>query len=147
MDMTMMNQRVIEQFRSGAPMRMPKARMLLLTTTGRRTGRPHTTPMMFVRVSDDHGEHIVVAGSNAGSPIEPDWVRNLRVHPDVTLEFGDAAPGTGSVAAIATVADDAQRTRWWPLAIAQNPVWGGHQEGLARAIPLIELTVHESKHR
>lgn len=146
MDMKVMNQRVIEQFRSGAPMRMPKPRMLLLTTTGRRTGHPHTTPMMFVRISDDHGEHIVVAGSNSGSPIEPDWVRNLRDHPDVTVELGDAAPGAGPAAATATVADDAQRARWWPPAIAHNPVWGEHQEGLDRAIPLIELTVHESEH-
>lgn len=134
-----MNMTVIEQFRSGAAMRMPKAAMLLLTARGRRTGTPHTSPMMFVRVRDDAGEHVLVAGSNSGAPRDPDWVANLRENPDVIVELGDAAAGSAPIHARATVADEANRALWWPLAAAANPMWAKYQASVDREIPLVEL--------
>lgn len=124
-NMSTMNQSVIEQFRSGAPMRMPKDRMLLLTTVGRRSGRAHTTPMMFVRASDEAGNHIVVTGSNSGSITEPDWVRNIRNDSSVKVEIGDGSTGHGQVAAQAEVVDAVTRRRWWPRVTAAVPMWGG----------------------
>ena len=64
---------------------MHRERLVLLTTTGARTGQPHTTPMMFV---PDDGRVLVIA-SNMGAPKDPDWYVNLCVNPRVKVEIGD----------------------------------------------------------
>jgi deazaflavin-dependent oxidoreductase (nitroreductase family) len=81
------NRRLIEEFRAGRlePGGPLEGRpMLLLTTTGAKTGRRHTMPLMYVL---DGGRLLVIA-SNAGAPRHPDWYRNLSADPGVTVEFG-----------------------------------------------------------
>lgn len=75
MDIKETNRRVIAQFRAGGDIDgMHRERLLLLTTTGSRSGRPHTAPMMFHR----DGDQVLVITSNAGAPEHPDWYRGRR---------------------------------------------------------------------
>jgi hypothetical protein len=70
MDVCEVNKRVVEQFRAGGEIEgMHRERLLLLTTTGRRSGQPRTTPMMFHR----DGDRVLVVASNIGAPRHPDW--------------------------------------------------------------------------
>src|SRR5438876_9331026 len=81
------NRQLIEEFRAdrdkggGAMKGRP---LLLLTTTGAKSGQLRTTPMMYIR----DGDRLLVIASNAGAPIHPDWYRNLLTHPEVTVEVG-----------------------------------------------------------
>lgn len=58
--------------------------ILLLTTTGAKSGQRRTTPMMCI----PDGDRLLVIASNAGAPRHPDWYRNLVAHPDVAVELG-----------------------------------------------------------
>lgn len=124
---------------------MPRARMLLLTTTGRRTSRPHTTPMMFVRT----GGSLVVVASNSGAPRDPDWYRNLVANPSVTVEIGTGEIGTGEIgterfAATARSVGADRRSALWQDVIGQIPMYAQHQASTSREIPLVELIRPES---
>jgi deazaflavin-dependent oxidoreductase (nitroreductase family) len=130
------NERVIREFRAnkgrvghlgGFPQEYP---VLLLTTTGAKSGRPHTTPLMYVR---DGGRPVVFA-SAGGSPNNPAWYHNLLAHPEVGVEMGEESFG-----AVAVVAEGAERERLWKLAVASNPPLGAYPEKLDRLIPLITL--------
>ena len=104
--------------------------VLLLTTTGAKSGRPHTTPLMYVR---DGGRPVVFA-SAGGSPKNPAWYHNLLAHPEVGVEIGEESFG-----AVAVVAQGAERERLWELAVDSNPPLGSYRETLNRRIPLITL--------
>ena len=70
MDIREINRRVIDQFRAGGPVEgMQRDRLVLLTTTGRRSGEPRTTPMMFHR----DGDRVLVIASNIGAAAEAAW--------------------------------------------------------------------------
>src|SRR5215831_1058058 len=100
-DVKAYNRQLIEEFRAnGGP---PGGRqILLLTTVGARTGRAHTTPMMFV----EHGDQVLVIASNAGAPRHPDWFVNLVAHLEVTVE-----KGSDTYRARAVVPEGADRDR------------------------------------
>src|SRR5947199_10480339 len=105
MDIREINRRVVAQFRAGGPIEgMQRDRLLLLTTTGRRSGVRRTTPMMFHR----DGDRVLVIASNIGAPQRPDWYLNLVADPHVPLEIGDE-----SYPAIATPTAGADRQRVW----------------------------------
>jgi deazaflavin-dependent oxidoreductase (nitroreductase family) len=104
--------------------------ILLLTTTGAKSGRPHTTPLMYVT---DEGRPVVFA-SAGGSPKNPAWYHNLLAHPQVGVEIGEESFG-----AVAVVAQGAKRERLWELAVDSNPPLGSYRETLDRRIPLITL--------
>ena len=81
------NQGVINEFRANhGVVSQPPFPILLLTTTGARTGRPATVPLGFA--VDDNGRVFVMA-SKAGAPRHPAWFHNLRTNPSVTVELGD----------------------------------------------------------
>ena len=104
--------------------------ILLLTTTGAKSGRPHTTPLMYVT---DGGRPVVFA-SAGGSPKNPAWYHNLLVHPEVGVEIGEESFG-----AVAVVAQGAEHERLWELAVDSNPPLGSYRETLYRRILLITL--------
>src|SRR4051794_4499591 len=93
------NHRLIEEFRAtrsnvGGP--MPGRPLILLTTTGAKSGLRRTTPLMYM--SD--GDRFVVFASNAGAPTTPGWCRNLMAHSNVTIEVGTKTfDGTARVTA------------------------------------------------
>ncbi len=131
------NQQMIEQFRAswskpGGP--MEGSSMLLLTTTGAKSGQPRTTPMMYI--SD--GDRLIVLASNAGAVNHPDWYHNLVAHPQVTVE----ARGE-TLAATATVTAGAERQHLWDMVVAQYPSFSEHQAKITRQIPLILLSRQE----
>ena len=81
------NRSVISEFRANhGVVSQPPFPILLLTTTGARTGRRSTVPLGFA--VDDSGRVFVVA-SKAGAPRHPAWFHNLRANPSVTVELGD----------------------------------------------------------
>ena len=127
------NQRLIEEFRAdrsnngeafkGRP-------LLLLTTTGARSGQRRTTPMMYV--SD--GNRLLVIASNAGAPKHPAWYYNLLAHPRVTVEVGKE-----TYDATAIVTEGAERQRLWTRIVEQYPFFADHQAKITRQIPVIAL--------
>ena len=133
MDMQEINRRVVDQFRAGGPIEgMQRDRLVLLTTTGRRSGEPRTTPMMFHR----DGERVLVIASNVGAAAHPDWYRNLVADPHVTVEIGDE-----SYPATAISTEGADRERVWTEIKGRYPFFADHEVKAApRAIPVVALT-------
>jgi deazaflavin-dependent oxidoreductase (nitroreductase family) len=127
-DMEAHNRKVIEEYRAnkGAGGRP----LLLLTTTGARTGEPRTTPMMYV----PDGDRLLVIASNAGAPKHPDWYRNLVANPDVTVEV-DAE----KYQATAEVPSGAERDRLFAGIVEKYPFFADHQAGVTRTIPVVAL--------
>lgn len=86
------NQAIIDEFRGNEGTvggYFEDATMLLLHTTGRRSGADHVTPVVYL---PDDGRWVVV-GSKGGAPTDPDWIRNLEENPDATIEVGtDTVP-------------------------------------------------------
>jgi deazaflavin-dependent oxidoreductase (nitroreductase family) len=132
-DLTEYNRKLIEEFRatrnqSGGP--MSGRPLVLLTTTGAKSGRRHTTPMMYI----PDGDRLLVVASNAGAPAHPDWYRNLVAHPRVTVEVG-----TETYDATAVVLEGAERERIWTRIAEQYPFFAEHQAKVAREIPVVAL--------
>jgi deazaflavin-dependent oxidoreductase (nitroreductase family) len=83
------NQGVINEFRANhGVVTQPTFPILLLTTTGARTGRPATVPLGF---GVDDSRRVFVVASKAGAPRHPAWFHNLRANPSVTVELGDGS--------------------------------------------------------
>ena len=123
------NRRLIEEFRAAGG-RLGERAILLLTTTGARTGRPHTTPMMYV----PDGDRLLVIASNAGAPRHPDWYHNLRAHPQVTVEVAGE-----TYRAAATALDGAEHDERFAWISSQYPFFTDHQAGVSRRIPVVAL--------
>jgi deazaflavin-dependent oxidoreductase (nitroreductase family) len=132
LDIAAVNRRVIEQFRAGGEIEgMHREALVLLTTTGAKTGQPRTTPMMFHR----DGDRILVIASNAGAPKDPDWYRNLVREPHVLVEVGHE-----SYPAVATVLTGAERERQWAVLTQAYPFFAEHEQQAGRTIPVVALT-------
>lgn len=132
MDVKEINRQVIEQFRAGDEIQgMHRDRLLLLTTVGARTGRRHTTPMMF----HPDGARVLVIASNMGAPKHPAWYLNLVANPRVTVEVGDE-----TYEAVASPAEGAERTRLWSLLKQNYPFFAEHEQQTERVIPVVILT-------
>src|SRR5689334_7322720 len=117
------DQDIIDQFRAngGRILRGPFAgrTLLLLTTTGARSGRPLTKSLGFTR----DGERYVVIASKGGAPTHPAWYHNLVANPTVTVEvLGERFE------ARASVAQGAERQRLYAQQAAQIPVFARYQE-------------------
>ncbi|WP_428934888.1 nitroreductase/quinone reductase family protein [Streptomyces sp. ACT015] len=128
------NQRIIDEFRARHGRVggfFEGARLLLLTTTGARTGARHTTPVGYL---PDGGDRVLVIASAGGSPRHPDWYRNLLAHPHVTVESG-----VFTYEARAVVLTGADRDRAWERAVAGDPGWAAYQEKTTRVIPVVAL--------
>jgi deazaflavin-dependent oxidoreductase (nitroreductase family) len=131
-DARQVNRRVIEQFRAGGEIEgMHRDRLVLLTTTGAKTGRQHTTPVMFQR----DGDRILVIAANAGAPQHPDWYRNLAADPRVRVEVGD-----DDYPAIAAVLAGDEREQRWAKLKEDYPFFASYEETAGRVIPVIALT-------
>jgi deazaflavin-dependent oxidoreductase (nitroreductase family) len=127
------NRRVIEEFRANGGKvggQYAGAAMLLLTTTGARTGRPHTTPLLYL----PDGDRLVVFGTKGGAPKNPDWYHNLRAHPLARVEVGSEA---FEVRARITTGDE--RHALFERQTARRPQYAEYQAGTTRLIPVVVL--------
>ena len=105
--------------------------VLLLTTTGRRSGQPRTTPVLHV--SD--GDRKVVVASYLGAAHHPAWYHNLLAQPEVTVQAGSSVRTMR-----AEVADAAERARLWLSLVAMYPTYDAYQAKTERQIPVVVLT-------
>jgi len=105
--------------------------LVLLTTTGRRSGQPRTVPLGSA--ADDEGRLLLFA-SNMGAPRHPDWYRNLEADPHVHVEVTGAAWDTEAEILHGAERDDAYR-RWVEMA----PQVAGHEAKAGRTIPMVRV--------
>ena len=132
MDIKAINRQVIDQFRAGGEIEgMHRDRLVLLTTTGVKSGQRRTTPMMFHR----EGDRLYVIASNIGAPRHPDWYLNLAAHPQVTVEVGDE-----TYDARAEPLQGEERERVWATLKENYPFFAEHEAKTDRTIPVVALT-------
>jgi deazaflavin-dependent oxidoreductase (nitroreductase family) len=130
-DMLAYNAKLIEEFRADGGKSIGDRPLLLLTTVGRRTGKRHTSPMMYVA---DDDRYLVIA-SNNGAAEDPLWYLNLLAEPSVTVELpgqefrADATPLEG---------DDYERS--WAEIKNRYPFFTEHEQRAVRRIPVVALT-------
>ena len=106
------------------------AKVLLLTTTGRRTGQLRTTPLIY----DNAGARYVIVASKGGADEHPGWYRNLVADPNVEVQvLGEVFPAT------ARTADGEEREELWRLAALQWPDYDLYQTRTERQIPVVVL--------
>jgi deazaflavin-dependent oxidoreductase (nitroreductase family) len=106
------------------------SKVLLLTTKGRNSGEPRTTPLAYDRV----GDNFVVLASNGGAPAHPGWYRNLAKEPQVEVQVKGEVFGAQARTATCRV-----RQRLWTLDARQHPDWDRFQAGTEREIPVVVL--------
>jgi deazaflavin-dependent oxidoreductase (nitroreductase family) len=131
------NRGVVEQFRANGgvgPGRWARQPLLLLTTTGSRSGLPRTTPLLY---STDGNRWIVIA-SKGGEPTHPDWYHNLLTHPEATIEVGNQ-----TVPVRAEVAQGDERRRLFDQQAAQMPFFAEYERTTPRTIPVVILARRE----
>lgn len=104
--------------------------VLLLTTTGAKSGETRTNPLVFTR----DGDRYVVAASKGGAPTNPSWFHNLRTHPVVTVEVGGER-----FRARAHVMPEDERRRLYDRHAAENPTFKDYETKTTRRIPVIAL--------
>lgn len=127
------NSKIIEEFRAnegtvGGP--FAGAPILLLHTTGAKTGLERVNPMMYL----DLDGHRYVFASKAGADTNPDWYWNLVAHPDVTVEVGTE---TYEVSAGPVTGDD--RDRVYSEQARRYPGFAEYEQKTSRVIPVVEL--------
>ena len=104
--------------------------LLLLTTTGVRTGQRRAVPLTYL----PDGDRYIVTAGNAGSGRNPAWYYNLAANPDVTVEVGPEV-----FKAVAVIADEAERGTLYDLFAAAYPQLDGYQAQTTRQIPVVIL--------
>lgn len=125
-----MNDPVINEFRANrGVVKRRRWPVLLLTTTGARTGKQRVTPLNF---SVD-GDRIVVIASSGGAATNPAWFRNLVAHPEVTIELG-----AETFRARARVAEEPERTRLYDQQAKVMTFFDGYRRRVkAREVPVV----------
>lgn len=123
------NRQVIEDFRANNG-RVDPQRLLLLTTTGARSGQVRVNPLAFSR----DGDRYVVLASKAGAPTNPDWYYNLVANPDLTVEVDGQR-----LQARAIVTNGQERERLFDAHASQMPNFAEYQIKTSRPIPVIVL--------
>jgi len=104
--------------------------VLLLTTTGRKSGKPRTTPLIYAR----DGDRYVIIASQGGAPEHPGWYRNLSKEPEVELQVEDEV-----FPAHARTAEGDERRRLWSKANEVWPHYAEYQQRTDRVIPVVVL--------
>lgn len=110
--------------------RLAGAMMLIMTSTGAKTGLPRTVPLGYHR----DGESYVVVGSNSGRDEQPEWLANLKKNPIATVEVG-----TETFQARARVTGESERRRLLDARIAAVPIFGDYERKAKRELPVIVL--------
>ncbi len=106
------------------------APVVLLTTTGRKTGRPRTWPLSYLH----EGDRLIVIASNGGQSNHPAWYLNLQANPHVSVQLGDQAQ-----AMIAQTTEGDERARLWTRVVREYPAYAEYQRKTDREIPVVIL--------
>jgi deazaflavin-dependent oxidoreductase (nitroreductase family) len=108
--------------------RLGHLEQVLLTTTGRTTGAPRTTPLAVTIV----GDRLVLVASDGGADRDPGWYRNLVAHPDVIVQRG----AVRHLMRARTATGD-ERAELWSAVVANNPGYAAYQARTDRQIPVV----------
>jgi deazaflavin-dependent oxidoreductase (nitroreductase family) len=104
---------------------------LLLTTTGRRTGQPRTSALIYGRDGDDY----LVIASKGGAPDDPQWYQNLTTHPEAEIQVR-----VKHLPVVARTAADSERPRLWKIMTEAWPNYDSYQARTGRLIPVVVLS-------
>ena len=105
-------------------------KVLLLTTTGRKSGLERTTPLVYMAP----GEDLIVYPSNGGKETSPAWWLNLQAEPEATIQIGGA-----TIKVRARAGSESEYAAIWPKAETYNPHWRDYARSVSRRIPLVIL--------
>jgi deazaflavin-dependent oxidoreductase (nitroreductase family) len=127
------NTKIVEEFRAnggkvGGP--FAGADLLLLTTTGAKSGQPRLAPLAYFTIDDK----MIILGSKAGADTNPDWVHNLRANPSAHIEVGADAYDV-----ISRELPRDERDALFDKVVAAAPGFGEYQAKTSRVIPIFEL--------
>ena len=128
-----LNKQIIAEFRAngGETSGVFKGRpLLLLTTTGAKSGEARTTPLVYTK----DGDKVVIIASMGGAPKHPAWYLNLMANPGVTVELG-----TEKFAASASTAEGAERDRLYAKQAEMMPAFSEYEQKTTRRIPVVVL--------
>jgi deazaflavin-dependent oxidoreductase (nitroreductase family) len=128
-----LNKTVAEEFRANDGKvggQFEGADLLLLTTTGAKSGQPRLSPLAFFRIEGK----LLIIGSYAGADVNPAWVHNLRANPSARVEIGNE-----SSEVTARELPPAERDELFPTITAAAPGFAEYQARTARIIPVFEL--------
>lgn len=127
------NTSIIDEFRANQGKvggQFEGADLLLLTTTGAKSGQPRINPLAYFRVDGK----LIIIGSFAGAPVNPAWVHNLRANPAARVEVG-----TDAFDVTAHELPPAERDDLFEKVAAAAPGFAEYQSKTSRVIPLFEL--------
>jgi deazaflavin-dependent oxidoreductase (nitroreductase family) len=127
------NDSVVAEFRANAGKvggDLENFDVLLLTTTGAKSGKARLTPLAYFTI----GDKMIVVGSKAGADTNPDWVHNLRANPRARIEVGTDAYDVTTHELPPQERDDT-----YPKVVALAPAFGDYEAATSRIIPLFEL--------
>jgi deazaflavin-dependent oxidoreductase (nitroreductase family) len=116
--------------RLGAHLGLP---MLLLTVTGRKSGEPRTTALVYFK----DGDRYVVVGSDGGARRDPQWWKNLQVESSGKMRVGRRQADVDT-----HLAQGDERVRLWAMGQDINPMWERYQRTTKRELPVVVLTPH-----
>ena len=105
--------------------------VLILTTTGAKTGQTRWNPLVYSK----DGDRFVIVASKGGAPTSPDWYYNLVAHPSAVVEVGDDV-----ISVEATIAAGAERDRLYAQHAARMPLFDQYAKNTTRVIPVVVLT-------
>ena len=104
------------------------APVALLTTTGRKTGEPRVSPLLYLR----EGDRVVLVASKGGSDKHPLWYLNLKANPKVSVQIKDEV-----LQLQARDATEEERAEYWPKLDAMYPSFGDYRSWTDRVIPVV----------
>jgi deazaflavin-dependent oxidoreductase (nitroreductase family) len=127
------NKSIVDEFRAndgkvGGP--FEGATLLLLTTTGAKSGQPRRAPLAYLTINGK----VIIIGSKAGADTNPDWVHNLRANPRAHVEVG-----TDAYDVTARELPPEERDKTYLKVVAVAPGFDEYQAKTSRVIPLFEL--------
>ncbi|MGZ5398315.1 MAG: nitroreductase family deazaflavin-dependent oxidoreductase [Mycobacterium sp.] len=100
----------------------------LITTTGRKSGRPRTTPTLYL----DDGDRVILPASFGGRDSDPAWYLNLESNPEVHVQIRSR-----HLDLRARDATEDERKRYWPRLIRMYPPYRGYRQAADRVIPMV----------
>ena len=127
------NEKIIEEFRANGGKvggQFEGAPLLLLHTTGAKTGKERVSPVMY----RTDGDRLVVFASKAGAPTNPDWFHNIKAGGPVAIEIGKE-----TVEVTARILEGDERERYWTRQKELMPGFADYEQKTSREIPVVLL--------